>query len=411
MTLRVRFPHDQFAVVLKSGCEVSCGGKPVGSIRSLDLEEMKDPDSGSQRLYTVITFAVDSRLGLRKDCKVYPEGLLLGGPGKLVIGDRGNGEPIDPAQMIEGQTGASIADLTRALAAQLDPKEPASLMAMVKSQLDAADPRSLLGKIHASLNDVNTVTQSISNEFDAQEKAALLAKLHAIMDNINDATRLLREEIDQTLDRTMVAKLHDMLDTLNRGLETVVGMVEENRGPLTETVGHVRDTSRILEEQIAAAIAKQLDPADAASLIAKVHVAVERLGGSLEDIRAVTAATREVVVLNKESLDRMIANFRETSDHLKGASKDIRRNPWRLLYQPTVAEAEQANVFDAARAFADAAARLDDAAVRLQVVADSQSSNVKPTDEQLVDIREQLQRTFDDFTKVEAALWDQLKIK
>ena len=106
----------------------------------------------------------------------------------------------------------------------------------------------------------------------------------------------------------------------------------------------------------------------------------------------------------------MVDNLKETSDHLKAASKDIRRSPWRLLYQPSVEEADQINVFDAAREFSEAATRLDDAVMRLQAVSDSGQLSA-PDDPQLLEILGQLEETFAAFSEAEAALWEQLEIK
>jgi len=411
MTLKVRFPHNEFTTILKPGGEVACGGYSVGAIRSLDLVEMPDENVGEDLLYSVATISVESSLGLRKDCKIVPEGLLLGDGGKLVVLDRGMGEPLRDGDMIDGQTTADVAALTRTLAAQLNPRDPTSLLTLIKSQLDATDAKSLLGKIHRSLDDVNAVTQNISHEFDPRQKAALIAKLHTIMDRINDTTRLLRDQMDREVDQAMAAKLHQMLDTLQGGLQTVAAMLDENREPIASTVTHVRNTSRILEEQIAARIAKEFDVSEAASLLAKIHVSIDRLGASLADMNAITASSREVMLLNKEQISGMLANFKQTSDHLKAAAKEIRRSPWRLFYQPSIEEAEQANVFDAARSFSEAATRLDDVMVRLQAVDEATGGKAFARDEQLVKIRDQLQQTFSHFTKAEAALWEQLKIK
>ena len=145
--------------------------------------------------------------------------------------------------------------------------------------------------------------------------------------------------------------------------------------------------------------------------MAKVHVAVDKLGGSLDDLSIITANTREVVVLNKEQLNRTLANLKEASDHMKAAGKEIRANPWRLLYQPTLAEAESANVLGSARAFSEAAARLDDAIVRLQALSQATPATQPANDQQLAEIRDQLKRTFDDFNKAEKALWENLKVK
>jgi ABC-type transporter Mla subunit MlaD len=410
MAVQVRFPHNQFATTIKTGGEVACGGQVVGTVKRIQLLEMKDPSSGYNTLYTVLTTSVDSSLGLRSDCKIIPEGLLLGGPGRLVILDRGVGEPVKPGQMVEGQSAADFSALTRLMASQLDPKDPASLLGTVKGQLDATDPRSLLGKIHASLADVNAITSSVRNEFDPQQKAVLMAKLHAIFDNVNEVTARLKGEMDARNDAAVLNKVHDMLDALNRGLISAVAIVEENRQPIKDTVGHLHNTSDILEKQIAVRIAQQLDPAEAAGLLAKVHVAMDRLGTSLKDVNVITESGRETITLNKDQINGMIVNLKETSDHLKAASKEIRRNPWRLLYQPTVEEASQANVFDAARAFSEAATRLDDSLTRLQAL--SQSAPQNPDQQrQLRDVLQQVQQSFGQFHKVETALWEQLKIK
>ena len=416
---RVRYPHGKIGTPLKPGGEVSCGGQAVGAIRrielaELEIEEEKDAEEGEGKgkdVYVVVTISVDSRrVTLRERCKITPEAPILGAGGKLTILHVGDGDPLEDGAMIDGDLEANIANLTRALQGQLDPEDPGSLISRVKAMLDPANEDSLLGKILASLDDVNAVTRQLEREFDPAQKRALLAKLHGIMDSLNQATGLLRDEIDRDVDAAMAAKLHEMLDTLNDGLATAAGLLEENRAPITETVQSIRDTSKILEEQIAARIARQLDPKDGAALMAKVHVAIDRLGRSLSDINTITDAGRETMLLNKELINRMVGNFKETSDHLKGASKDIRRSPWRLFYQPTIEESAEANVFDAARAFAEAATRLDDAMARVQAVSEIRPDAIAE-DEQLREIRDQLKRTFEQFTQAETALWEQLDIR
>lgn len=410
-TFKVRFPHDRISTVLKAGNLVRCGGDTVGSITGLELQEMKDSVSGLSTLYTVATFRVQSRVGLRRDCKVTPVGPLLGELGQLVIQDRGDGPLLEQGAMIEGHPGADLTNLMQVVSDELNPKDPTSLLAMVRMQIDGADSKSMMGKILRSLDDINAVTSALSREFDVREKAALVGKLHAIMDNINEATHLLRDQMDQTRDAALMAKLGRSLDTLQSGLQTVVAMLNDNREPLNQTVASIRNTSRILEKDIAVRIAQQLDTSDAASLMAKIHVSVDRLGRSLADMNAVTGAAKDVMVLNKEQLSATLVNFKETSDHLKGAALEIRRNPWRLLYQPTMDEVAEANLFDAARAFSDAATRLDDAVARLQSVQAAAGSEAPLHETELVKIRDQLKQTFDNFTKAEAALWEQLKIK
>ncbi len=409
LRLRVRFPHDRLTTTLRVGSEVACGGQTVGSVRSLDLADMKDPQTGHENLFAVVGIQVDRSLGLRQDCRMVPEGPLLGGPGRLLILDRGLGRPVQDSEIVEGGRSQDLADLTRTLSAQLDPRDPASLLALLRAQLDAGAPDSLVRKLHASLDDLGTVTSRVRAELDSQQKDALISKLHGVLDQLNEATRLIKTQVDLQNSAGAIARLHGVLDTLHEGLGTLVTLLNENKQPMTEAIARVRNASQILEEQVATRLAAQLDPAQAAGLLAKVHVAIDRFEASLKDLSTITSNTRDIVLMNRENLNGMLANMKETSDHLKAASKEIRRNPWRLFYQPTLAEAERANVHDAARAFADAAAKLDDAVVRLQSLSQNGVQGVEARE--LKSLADQLNRTFEGFNRAESALWEQLKIK
>lgn len=411
MTLHVRFPHTRMTTALKPGAPVRCGGSTVGAVRSLDLVEVADEDLNAMRLDSVITIRVQSQLGLRDDCVISPQPPLLGGGGQLVVEDRGVGSPLRDGDTVAGRQAASLNGLMDTLAAQLDPRDPASLLAMLKGQLDPSDRESLMGKVHRSLDDINAMTQAVSYEFDPQEKAALLAKLHGIMDEVNVMTHTLRTQLDPDAAPSLAAKVHEILDTLQGGLRSAVAMIETNREPISETVAHVRNTSEILERRIAAQIARQLDPSDAAGLLAKIHVAIDRLGASLADVRAVTSNTREVVALTKGQIQNIISNFEETSIHLKATSKDVRANPWLLLYQPKPEEVAKVNALSMVRAFTDAATRVDSAIERLEALKEAEGELDLTEDEDLMAIRDRLQQSFEEFKSAEQALWKKLKIE
>ncbi|HOW71450.1 MAG TPA: hypothetical protein PKY77_12675 [Phycisphaerae bacterium] len=407
MVFKVRYPVSKLSTVLKPGGQVQCGGLKVGTITKVAIDEVADPQNGHKSLFTVITFKVQSSLGLRDDCRIVPVGLLLGEGGSLVIQDRGVGRELAAGSTVRGTPVADLSSLMQTLSGQLDPKDPTSLLAMAKSQLDASDAKSLLGKIHKSLDDINAVTRNISNDFDPQQKSALLAKLHVVMDNFNQTTGSLREQMDRSANLSMLNKLHNTLDKLQEGIQTVADMLRDNREPITQTVANVRETSEIVDKQIAARIAEQLDPATATSLMARVHTVVERLEMSLKDINSITGTTREIVVLNREQITAMIGNLKETSDHLNATAEEVRASPWRLFYRPTAQESAEAQTLDVARTFSRAATRLNDTAARLQAL----DGAVPAKDPRLAEIRYQLQEVFVDFQKAEQALWEKLKVK
>ena len=101
----------------------------------------------------------------------------------------------------------------------------------------------------------------------------------------------------------------------------------------------------------------------------------------------------------------MIQSLKTTADNLEDASAEIRRSPWRLLYQPKEAELANLNLFDSARQFAIGARNLNDASAALRdALADP---NI--TDEQLRPLVEQLNRSFEQFKRVEQALFEKVR--
>jgi chromosome segregation ATPase len=209
----------------------------------------------------------------------------------------------------------------------------------------------------------------------------------------------------------LLGKLELALDTVNSSLASVNGMLTENRPTIKAAMDNIKETSDTLNTGITKTIAKELDAASPQSLMAKIHASVEKMGQSLVDLNKITSAAGEVVALNKDNLNNILANFKETSDHMKAATKDLRRNPWRLLYRPTLEETKELNIFDAARAFAEAATRLDDATSKLKALSDARGGRLSPDDPQLKTIRADLQNTFDKFNEAEAALWKNLNVR
>ena len=430
-TIQVRFDHEFGLPVLKTGGEVRCGGQQVGSIQKVELQELPaSPGAGEPttapvlaesqpRLVVVVTIEVDTTVGLRQDCEIVAEGPTLGGSGWLIIRDRGTSAVAASGDKpITGQPPGgfaaiadNLAEMGANLSAELDPKNPDGLLATVKIQLDAALATSLLGKIHRSLDDINVMTAAVEEQLDVHERQALLAKLNSSMDDFNLITGELRRQMDPKADRVVLSKIHGALDALGGALDQAVGMLEENREPIHETIAHIRSTAQKLDERIAEAIANQLDVRNHASLMAKIHLDVDRIGQSLADINQITADTRQIITLNKPAIERTLANIKQTSDHLKAASKDLRRNPWRLLYQPSEKETRELNIFDAARAYADAATQLDDASSRLEALAKASQPGIAPDDPDLLDVRRQLKESFEKFSQVESALWSILKLR
>ena len=394
---------------VKAGAAVFCGLRKVGSVERVAHRSAVEESTGRNRLFVYLDFTVSDEVELRKDCEIVARGPLLGGGGKLVITDPGvAGERLSPGATIEGKPGGTFDSALEALAGQIDPNNPAGLMALVKMELDAGNARSMLAKAHRSIDDLNAITAGISRQVDPRQKEALIAKVGAVLDNVNAATASLREQLASDVDGVVLAKVHEGLDNLNASLSAALAMIEYNRPVIDETIAGVQRTVDTLDRRIVTPVGDELDAATDRSLLAKLHVSFDRLNQSLGDVTVVTDGAREVLVLNKGRLDDIFANVSETSAHLKSASKEIRRSPWRLLYRPSLPEMKELNIFDASREFSEAAAHLDDSAAQLRALLDAHGGRVAADDPDLQKIRARLQETFEKFTVAEKALWKEL---
>ncbi len=406
----VRFPHTLNLPLLEEGADVIGFGQVIGRVTHLRHVEAQPPGdkSAAPTLYLEVEGEVNASVGLRQDCRIVAEGPVLGGRGNLRVTHRGLSTAlVDPATPVYGSA-SGFAAVVELLSAEIDDRNPQSLMSAVKLQLNADDVSSLVAKVHRSMDDLNALTRSLAAQMNAADKDALVTRMGGILDNLNLTTGYLREEVTPGKEGVVLAKVQGALDALNTGLAEAAAMLQENRPRLAHSLASVEHVAATVDTDIAGPIARELDAANPQGLLTQVHGSFEKLNQSLADLNVVTEKGRKIVVLNEERFNRLLANVKETSDHLKAAAKDLRRNPWRLLYRPGPEETKQADVLDAARAFSEAAGLLDDAAVQLQALSASREGGLAADDPELVQLRTQLLETFDKFHAAEQSLWQQL---
>ena len=175
---------------------------------------------------------------------------------------------------------------------------------------------------------------------------------------------------------------------------------------LRGTIAHLNAITANAQEKLPGL----LDHLDAVAT--KLATTIDNAQATLTDIKATaanakefTAAARDVIGGNQGRLDNIIASLKVTSDNLKGASAEIRRSPWRLLYKPEPGEMGNLNLFDATREFADGANSVNDASMALPIR--SKNPNVDP--KELKRLMDNLDQSFANFNLVERKLWDSVK--
>lgn len=411
-TITIHFNADPTMPAIGEGSSVIVGGQTVGKVLRAVLEKRDaDPKNGTDSYDVVVDAEIQDFIELKTDYEVFAEGPPLGGDGLIKIKPGTAKQSFDLDQPLQGSPPGGFAAVLATMQGELNGDDPTSLLGQIKSQLDPASEASLMAKLLTSMNDLNVISASIKTELDPAQRASLLASVHTIMDNLNGTTAALRAEFNAEKPSVLLGKVHIAMNSLNNGLETANRMLSDNEPLVGSTLQHVQSTSEKLDTRIAENVARQTDPAFAEGLVSKLNVAATELEAALEDIHVVTKTTRDVVVLNRENINKLLLNFKETSDHLKSAAKYVLQRPWRLMNAPSDTENKQHAIFDAARNFAEAATRLDDATTQLRALSDMHDGNIPSDSPDLARIRADLVKTREKFSQAEDKLWGQLGVR
>ncbi|MDB5326115.1 MAG: hypothetical protein JWM57_1684 [Phycisphaerales bacterium] len=155
---------------------------------------------------------------------------------------------------------------------------------------------------------------------------------------------------------------------------------------------------------------KTLDKAD--SFIDETKQTVMDARHTFSDAKAALVSARDtindahnIITRNRSRIDNILTSVRETANNLEGASAEVRRSPWRLLYKPSADEVNNLQLYDTTRQFARAASQLNDAAGAVRDAAADPDVDRKQLQSLLTD----LQATFGKYQKVEQTFWQGVK--
>jgi ABC-type transporter Mla subunit MlaD len=205
-----------------------------------------------------------------------------------------------------------------------------------------------------------------------------------------------------------IPKLNRVLDHANVISSSLAEVLGPGKGEteLKETIDDVHAIADSARGRVPELLARLDDAA------AKLKTVLDQTSGTLVDLKQVaanarvfSASARSILTDNRSRIDRIILSLKETGENLKGASAEIRRSPWRLLYHPAPNEMGNLNLYDAAREFADGASALQDSATALRDASKDPSVDAQ----KLKAMMTQLQTAFDTFRAAEDKFWDSVK--
>lgn len=408
--ITVLFPHEVGMAPLKEGSPVMLSSAlQVGKVSSVATEEMQLPGDARPNLVIVVKADVSSALALYEGVKIGTAQPAVGGNGSLVINDVGAvGQPRDPSKPIIGTPPSSFAAAIDMLTDRLF--RQGGLMDQVENLLNPDAEGQLVNRILVSLRDINALTAELRTQLDPREQATLMYKLQEMMSDLAATTGSIRAQMASDDGATILGKLLAALDTVQAALADAQGMIADNRPVVRATFENVRGVTQQLNEQVLPAVVRELDPEKTGALLNQLHAGMTQLNASLANVQEITSNGRTLLLTNRPALETTINNLQEMSTQLRLTSEEVRVAPWKLLYRPTDNESRQAEVFAAARTFAEAATELDQAAGRLKAVVEAAPAGVERViaDEELEQIRTALRSAFTRFQRAESYLWDEL---
>lgn len=410
--VEIRFPQEEGLAPLRIGSQILLSGSiDVGQVREVQIEQLTVPSAQGpkQRTFFVVKTDIRNDVPLYGNCQITTDQPAIGGNGFVSILDVGTPD-VPLSGPIIGLPPQSLAAAISTLSRRL--LSPGGFVDRLNQAVDPDGEKSMVHKMLVSLDDINVMTRELRTQMSPQDQAAVLYKIQRMLDDLNATTAGLRAELAAGNDAGLAAKLHLALGHLDDGLRDAAAIMKDSRPALHDTLASVSHAARTIDQDLLTTLRAELDPANPTSTLGKLHVAMDRVNASLEDVRTMTTAGERLVVLGRPTVEKTLDNLLSMSDQLRLTSQELLLNPSKLIWGPSQVREEKLLIFRAASSFADAASQLDDAAARLQAVLQTlpaESTTAEVNSEEIKAIYDSVQAAFQRFGRAEQVLWDQLK--
>jgi phospholipid/cholesterol/gamma-HCH transport system substrate-binding protein len=338
---------------LRPGDDVRVGGLKLGTVTDVDYS------SNASGQAIVVKFTLPRRIEMREGARVMVESTVTGAS-NLNVDRLGDGPVLAADAVLRGS--------------------PASLTTLLAS-LGEAGPQ-----VNGLIGDIRNTS---------------VPKVNATVDEYKGLATDLRAKIEPAYQKyTVVAERGE------QALGNIRDVFGETKGDFRTTIANLAASTTTVKERIGP-ILEKLDAGlvKAQESIDKANDALDDVKGIAENTRDITGNVRGILNNNRGRIESIIASVKATADNLKGATSEIRRSPWRVLYRPSGADAANQSLFDAARRFADGANDLEDASTALRDALKNPA--IDPA--QVQTLVEKLEVSFEKFNRVEQELWTKVK--
>jgi ABC-type transporter Mla subunit MlaD len=348
----VRFTVNEGAAGLKRGSVVRIGGQDVGVVSGVSYKN----DEQAAPQFVDVGVSIRREIPLFKDATVQLELPLLGSVSLINIPSVGTlaAGKLSEGEIIEG----NIAPPAFLAQAGYGDKQRQELQSIFEDGAKIA-------------SNIQSTTSSLSAKLDNT-----LATVDTLAGDVRTATTDIRTRLD-----TWSPKI----DSVLTNAQTFTGNLETSRRGADELIQTARQGVSDVRELLAAnrpridASAKNIEELTAklnAQLLSDVQAVLADARKGLASFEEAGTRVNALVAENQPEIRMIMANARLASDQLKLTMTEIRRNPWRVLYQPGKKELEQELLYDAARTYADAVSDLRAASASIEAAATAGTTNL-----------------------------------
>lgn len=340
---QVRFTVEEGVGGISAGSTVQVGGLPRGTVTAVT------PIFEGDRLAAIeASIEIDKSIRFSNDATVLRMSPLLGNVGFLNFTNLG-GKPgstvVEPGGTIEASPSPGMLATIVGGENAADVGEVIDNVQRLSVLLGDEVPKDYDEFVRPTLADVRTVVGDVANRWPTWS-----GEVSTTLANAVQASAALVSGIDD-------AKA--LIDKAEQPVDQIAELVRTN-APTVETI--LADAKNASEQ--VDILVKSLNEEAMPKLLDVLGSAQQ----SLDDVAAMLGDLRPELARQIPQVRSMLTDLREASSDLKLSMIEIRRNPWRLLYQPTSEVVAHENLYDAARNFTIAAADLKVAGESLQQI-------------------------------------------
>ena len=372
----VQFELTDGARGLKNGSDVAVGGQSVGEVKKVRFSPSMEAPTAVD-----VEVAINSKVSLYEGAVVYQMKPLLGDVSAIDIPNVGNtkGHRFTEGEIIKGQ----VAPPSFLAQAGYGDKQKAEMQKMLENGAKVSED---IKKITEGIGDqVKPTMDAVSGA--AKDVKDVTADVKAKMTEWSPRIENTLKNVEQLSKESLATRA-----LIDQGLEKAKAFIEKVQTLLADNTPHIENTLRNADE-----LSTKLNN----ELYASVKVTMEDAQKGLKEFAAAGQRISNLVAEQAPELRLTLANARLASDQLKLTMTEVRRNPWRLLYQPGKKELERELLYDAARDYATAISDLRGASASLEAVA---AAGCSP--ERMAEIQKAMQESFAKYKEAEGKFLD-----